>query len=82
MISQFIHVGIHKGGRLVAERKMVSDMYVFDLETLVWEKLLPSPEDDVPGPRYFHSADTCNLFASADVCFMSSDHSCHKGTTT
>jgi hypothetical protein len=40
---------------------MVSDMYVFDLETFAWEKLLPSPEDEVPGPRYFHSADTCNV---------------------
>jgi hypothetical protein len=49
-----------QGGRLVTERKMVSDMYVFDLETFVWEKLVPSPEDEVPGARYFHSADTCN----------------------
>lgn len=39
---------------------MVSDMYIFDLETFIWEKFLPSPEDEVPGPRYFHSADICN----------------------
>jgi len=41
---------------------MVSDMYVFDLETFVWEKLLPSLEDEVPGARYFHSADICESF--------------------
>lgn len=36
---------------------MVSDLYVFDLETFVWEKVDPGPNDDVPGARYFHSAD-------------------------
>ncbi|KAF7299627.1 hypothetical protein HMN09_00968100 [Mycena chlorophos] len=48
------------GGRLVAERKMVSDLYVFDLETHNWEKIHPFPEDDVPRARYFHSVDTWN----------------------
>ncbi|KAF9267311.1 regulatory protein ral2 [Marasmius fiardii PR-910] len=48
------------GGRLVTERKMVSDLYVFDLESFVWEKIQPFPEDDVPRPRYFHSADAWN----------------------
>ncbi|THH30717.1 hypothetical protein EUX98_g3452 [Antrodiella citrinella] len=48
------------GGRLVAERRMVSDIYIFDLETFVWEKLVQPPEDDIPQPRYFHSADTWN----------------------
>lgn len=48
------------GGRLVAERKMVSDIYMFDLETLRWEKIIQSPEDDVPQARYFHSADAWN----------------------
>ncbi|KAF9241192.1 hypothetical protein BU15DRAFT_87401 [Melanogaster broomeanus] len=48
------------GGRLVTERRMVSDLYVFDLETFVWEKLIPFPEDDVPEPRYFHSTETWN----------------------
>ena len=38
---------------------MVSDLYVFDLETLVWEKLPPHVGDDVPRARYFHSADHC-----------------------
>lgn len=38
---------------------MVSDLYAFDLETYVWEKIAPFPEDDVPKPRYFHSTDTC-----------------------
>ncbi|KAJ3756496.1 hypothetical protein EV360DRAFT_95675 [Lentinula raphanica] len=46
------------GGRLVAERRMVSDLYAFDLETRVWEKIPPFPGDDIPKPRYFHSADT------------------------
>ncbi|KAF8073618.1 regulatory protein ral2 [Lyophyllum atratum] len=48
------------GGRLVTERKMVSDLYVFDLETFNWERIPISPEDDVPRARYFHSADTWN----------------------
>ncbi|KAL0961297.1 hypothetical protein HGRIS_006256 [Hohenbuehelia grisea] len=48
------------GGRLVSERRMVSDMYIFDLETSEWEKIPPHPEDDVPRARYFHSADTWN----------------------
>ncbi|KAJ7644003.1 hypothetical protein FB45DRAFT_736186 [Roridomyces roridus] len=48
------------GGRLVTERRMVADLYVFDLETYHWEKILPFPEDDVPRARYFHSVDTWN----------------------
>ncbi|KAF8967055.1 galactose oxidase [Flammula alnicola] len=48
------------GGRLVTERRMVSDLYVFDLETFVWERIPTFPEDDVPRARYFHSADTWN----------------------
>ncbi|KAF8555731.1 galactose oxidase [Imleria badia] len=48
------------GGRLVTERRMVSDLYVFDLDTFTWEKITPFQEDDVPEPRYFHSAETWN----------------------
>ncbi|KAF7314500.1 hypothetical protein MKEN_00923000 [Mycena kentingensis (nom. inval.)] len=48
------------GGRLVAERRMVSDLYIFDLESYHWEKILPFPEDDIPRARYFHSVDTWN----------------------
>uniref|UniRef100_A0A0W0FUG0 Regulatory protein ral2 n=1 Tax=Moniliophthora roreri TaxID=221103 RepID=A0A0W0FUG0_MONRR len=48
------------GGRLVTERRMVSDLYAFDLETFVWEKIQAFPEDDIPRPRYFHSADAWN----------------------
>ncbi|OCH85579.1 regulatory protein ral2 [Obba rivulosa] len=48
------------GGRLVSERRMVSDIYMFDLETFVWEKIVLSPEDEVPQARYFHSADAWN----------------------
>ncbi|KZT73774.1 galactose oxidase [Daedalea quercina L-15889] len=51
------------GGRLVSERRMVSDIYMFDLESFHWERLpqSQSPEDDMPQARYFHSADTwCN----------------------
>lgn len=50
-----------QGGRLVTERRMVSDLYAFDLETYVWEKIAPFPQDDIPKPRYFHSTDTCEL---------------------
>ncbi|KIM43316.1 hypothetical protein M413DRAFT_69557 [Hebeloma cylindrosporum] len=48
------------GGRLVAERRMVSDLYVFDLESFVWERIPTYSEDDVPRARYFHSADSWN----------------------
>lgn len=61
---------IPQGGRLVSEKRMVSDLYVFDLETFRWEKLVASPEDDVPRPRYFHSADSCkrHVFARGLNC--------------
>jgi hypothetical protein len=42
------------------ERKMVSDLYSFDLETFYWERIEPHPEDDIPNARYFHSADAWN----------------------
>ncbi|KAH7106901.1 galactose oxidase [Auriculariales sp. MPI-PUGE-AT-0066] len=48
------------GGRLVSERKMVSDMYVFELKTFVWTKLDNSTDSNVPSPRYFHSMDLWN----------------------
>ncbi|KAH6912791.1 regulatory protein ral2 [Coprinopsis sp. MPI-PUGE-AT-0042] len=48
------------GGRLVTERRMVADLYVFDIETFVWEKVQYAPTDNVPQPRYFHSADSWN----------------------
>lgn len=48
-----------QGGRLVTERRMVSDLYVFDLDTFRWERLPASPQDDVPRARYFHSTDAC-----------------------
>jgi hypothetical protein len=46
---------------MVTERKMVSDLYVFDLELFNWEKVEPHPGDDLPSARYFHSADSCKL---------------------
>lgn len=38
---------------------MVSDLYVFDLDTFRWERIQASPQDDVPRARYFHSTDAC-----------------------
>ena len=38
---------------------MVTDMYVFDLKTLVWEKIVAPTDDSTPAQRYFHSADSC-----------------------
>lgn len=68
LTSQRMHILIQvQGGRLVTERKMVSDMYVFDLETFIWERLLPVPGDEVPGARYFHSADTCKAYFYAHM---------------
>lgn len=54
-------VQVGQGGRLVTERRMTSDLYMFDLETFEWEYIQPSSEDDIPRPRYFHSTDTCKL---------------------
>src|ERR1700730_2718971 len=48
-----------QGGRLVTERRMVTDMYVFGLKTLVWEKVVAPADDCTPAQRYFHSADSC-----------------------
>jgi len=48
-----------QGGRLVAERRMVTDIYMFDMETFTWEKLAQSPDSDQPRARYFHSTDAC-----------------------
>jgi hypothetical protein len=50
---------IPQGGRLVTERRMVTDMYVFDLKTLIWEKIVAPTDDSTPAQRYFHSADSC-----------------------
>ncbi|KAI0269791.1 galactose oxidase [Gloeopeniophorella convolvens] len=46
------------GGRLVTERRMVTDMYIFDLKALNWEKIVAPPDDHTPAQRYFHSADS------------------------
>lgn len=50
------------GGRLVTERRMVTDMYVFDLKTLIWEKVAAPSDDCTPAQRYFHSADSWNQY--------------------
>ncbi|KAI0300323.1 hypothetical protein BC826DRAFT_992690 [Russula brevipes] len=50
------------GGRLVTERRMVTDMYVFGLKTLVWEKVVAPADDCTPAQRYFHSADSWNQY--------------------
>ena len=52
-------VFVPQGGRLVTERRMVTDMYVFDLKTLIWEKIVAPTDDSTPAQRYFHSADSC-----------------------
>ena len=43
----------------MTERRMVTDMYVFDLKTLVWERVVAPSDDCTPAQRYFHSADSC-----------------------
>jgi leucine-zipper-like transcriptional regulator 1 len=50
-----------QGGRLVAERRMVTDIYMFDIETFTWEKLPQAPDPDQPRARYFHSTDACEF---------------------
>lgn len=54
---------------------MVSDVYIFDLETFKWDKLDQSTDEEVPQARYFHSADSCNSHlrsqssVETDACF-------------
>ncbi|KAF8630819.1 hypothetical protein AX17_005178 [Amanita inopinata Kibby_2008] len=48
------------GGRLVSERRIVSDIYMFDMELFSWERIPAHPEDVIPRHRYFHSADAWN----------------------
>ena len=50
-----------QGGRLVAERRMVTDIYMFDIETFTWEKVPQGADSDQPRARYFHSTDACKL---------------------
>lgn len=75
-ILRFSLIIILQGGRLVTERRMVSDLYVFDLGTFTWEKITPFPEDDVPEPRYFHSAETCR---SSPLLLALSTHLSYSG---
>ena len=37
---------------------------MFDLETLRWERLEQSVDEDVPQARYFHSADACEYLVN------------------
>ncbi|KAF5328001.1 hypothetical protein D9758_018878 [Tetrapyrgos nigripes] len=59
------------GGRLVTECRMVSDLYVFDLEMFSWERIQAFPEDDVPKPRYFHSANACETLQLLQINYSS-----------
>ncbi|KDQ08090.1 hypothetical protein BOTBODRAFT_119059 [Botryobasidium botryosum FD-172 SS1] len=68
------------GGRLVAERRMTSDLYVFDFHTLIWSKLLFPQDHNLPAARYFHSADTWNdhlvIFGGMGYVGPASDELC------
>ena len=72
-----------QGGRLVTERRMVADLYVFDLEAFLWQKIIPNSDDDVPKARYFHSADACEPTASSYTVSPSPVHlTIAQGTIT
>ncbi|KAJ2964782.1 hypothetical protein NQZ79_g324 [Umbelopsis isabellina] len=48
-------------GRLVTTRRMTNDMYVLNLDTMVWTRFIPPPgAERPPRPRYFHSANVHN----------------------
>ncbi len=53
------------GGRRVSTRRVCSSLYMLNLDTLVWEKVYDSEDQDVepgkhwPPPRYFHTANIC-----------------------
>src|SRR6185312_2002151 len=42
-------------GRLVSSRKMTNDLYILDLETFIWTKIVDNSKT-LPKARYFHSA--------------------------
>ncbi|KAG0166862.1 hypothetical protein DFQ28_010146 [Apophysomyces sp. BC1034] len=49
------------GGCLVSSHKVTNHMYVLDLKSFVWTRHIPSPDsDELPSPRYFHSANVYN----------------------
>ncbi|KAF5353073.1 hypothetical protein D9758_008752 [Tetrapyrgos nigripes] len=64
-------------------RQIFSDLYVFDLESLIWERIKPFSQGEAPTPRYFHSADTWDNklvifggmgdqpFSSSEFCTLS-----------
>lgn len=67
-----------QGGRLVTERRMVADLYEFDLATFVWARVPPHPDDAVPGARYFHSTDACE---SAVLLLLFLSLFCYRSAT-
>ena len=44
------------GGKIVQNRRLIADMWAMDLTTRTWEKVDAGAG---PGPRYFHSMDSC-----------------------
>lgn len=65
------------GGRLVAQRRMVADLYRFQLANHTWERLAdPELDPHAPPPRYFHSADVWNghLVVFGGMGYASSSH--------
>jgi hypothetical protein len=48
-----------KGGRLVTEPEVLSELFVCDLQTFKWERIRFASTDYVPPARSFHSADAC-----------------------
>jgi hypothetical protein len=53
---------------------MVTDMYVFDLKTFVWEKVAAPSDDCTPAQRYFHSADSCKYPCSRFIIDLTIPH--------
>ena len=44
------------GGKVAQNRRLIADMWAMDLTTRTWEKVDAGAG---PGPRYFHSMDSC-----------------------
>ncbi|KAJ7763135.1 galactose oxidase [Mycena maculata] len=40
-----------------SERRLLSSLFIFDLELWKWERVTPAAGDPVPKPRHFHTAD-------------------------
>jgi hypothetical protein len=66
------------GGRLVSSRQMTNNLYILNLDSLVWTHHIAEPDSPPPPrPRYFHSS---NLFGPYLVVFGGMSYSVRRSS--